>query len=175
MSQIIENLIDASALTQNRQGQSCGSRSISRNEEENQHLRSQLSQLQVKLTNSRKRFVFQGSLSKMNQWFCESLYLSYEQWWPGTRGMNKPPIWPLTNLFVEPGIPILNNVLRAHQDYHISFTSSSDPSQGQWGEQLVTMMFSFLKTIRIQGENVVEELFNLLATMERSPPTSQQS
>ena len=35
------------------------------------------------------------------------------------------------------------------------------------GAQLVTMMFSFLATMRLQGMNAVAELFNHL---ERSPP-----
>jgi len=32
------------------------------------------------------------------------------------------------------------------------------------------MMFSFLETMRILALNAVAELFNLMATLERSPP-----
>lgn len=41
--------------------------------------------------------------------------------------------------------------------------------RSHWGSQLVAMMFSFLETMRLQGKNAVEELFNLLA-FGRSPP-----
>lgn len=36
-------------------------------------------------------------------------------------------------------------------------------ARSHWGGQLVAMMFSFLETMRLQGKNAVEELFNLLA------------
>jgi len=46
----------------------------------------------------------------------------------------------------------------------------SGGARSHWGAQLVTMMFSFLETMRLQGKNAVAELFNLLAILERSPP-----
>ena len=45
----------------------------------------------------------------------------------------------------------------------------SGKARSHWGGQLVAMMFSFLETMRLQGKNAVEELFNLLA-FGRSPP-----
>jgi hypothetical protein len=45
----------------------------------------------------------------------------------------------------------------------------SGGARSHWGGQLVAMMFSFLETMRLQGKNAVEELFNLLA-FGRSPP-----
>ena len=45
----------------------------------------------------------------------------------------------------------------------------SGGARSHWGGQLVAMIFSFLETMRLQGKNAVEELFNLLAG-ERSPP-----
>jgi len=45
----------------------------------------------------------------------------------------------------------------------------SGGARSHWGGQLVAMFFSFLETMRLQGKNAVEELFNLLAG-ERSPP-----
>ena len=44
----------------------------------------------------------------------------------------------------------------------------SGGARSHWGGQLVAMMFSFLETMRLQGKNSVEELFNLLATMGRA-------
>jgi cell division septum initiation protein DivIVA len=43
-------------------------------------------------------------------------------------------------------------------------------ARSAWGGQLVSLMFSFLETMRLQGKNAVEELFNRLAGGERSPP-----
>lgn len=272
----------------------------------------------------------QGSLSKMHQWFCESLYPSYEQWWqyiqqPGVRCADETSyrldgvnywLWIATSdevcvmflaptrsskevksllgedfegilssdcwsayspqnakakqkclahigrdlaalttsnfaanrLFAERVTPILDSARQAHQDYHAGkvtlnqlqnhrlivevelsdvldnppkkdwpadaqtlanrltrywsdwFTfltypevkpDNNDAERGlrpvvihrkvsggarsHWGGQLVAMMFSFLETMRLQGKNAVEELFQLLVTMGRSPPIPQQS
>ena len=46
-------------------------------------------------------------------------------------------------------------------------------ARSQWGGQLVALMFSFLETTRLQGQNAVEELFSLLANAGRSPPLIQ--
>jgi hypothetical protein len=49
----------------------------------------------------------------------------------------------------------------------------SGGARSHWGAQLVTMMFSFLETMRLQGKNAVEELFHLMSNLERSPPQVQ--
>ncbi len=46
----------------------------------------------------------------------------------------------------------------------------SGGARSHWGGQLVAMMFSFLETMRLQGQNPVEELFERLVNVERSPP-----
>jgi transposase len=43
-------------------------------------------------------------------------------------------------------------------------------ARSAWGGQVVAIMFSCLETMRLQGKNAVEELFNRLAGEERSPP-----
>jgi hypothetical protein len=48
---------------------------------------------------------------------------------------------------------------------------TSGGARSAWGGQLVSLMFSFLETMRLQGKNAVDELFNLLAGAERSPPS----
>jgi transposase len=47
---------------------------------------------------------------------------------------------------------------------------TSGGARSAWGGQLVSLMFSFLETMRLQGKNAVAELFNLLAGVERAPP-----
>lgn len=47
---------------------------------------------------------------------------------------------------------------------------TSGGARSVWGGQLVSLMFSFLETMRLQGKNAVDELFNVLAGVERSPP-----
>lgn len=47
---------------------------------------------------------------------------------------------------------------------------ASGGARSHWGAQLVAMMFSFLETMRLQGKNPVEELFECLADVGRSPP-----
>lgn len=47
---------------------------------------------------------------------------------------------------------------------------TSGGARSAWGGQLVSLMFSFLETMRLQGKNAVVELFNLLAGVERAPP-----
>ena len=47
----------------------------------------------------------------------------------------------------------------------------SGGARSHWGGQLVAMMFSFLETIRLQGKNPVEELFNRLVNVNCSPPS----
>jgi len=271
----------------------------------------------------------QGSLAKMHQWFCESLYPSYEQWWeliqqPGVRCVDETGyrlngvnywLWVATSpqacvLFLAPtrssaevksllgedfnGIlssdcwsayspvpakakqkclahierelkaletsprganrqfaqqvfPVLHSARQAHRDFHsgqlsreqlaehrvrveaqLAFVLGHPPAGGwaadsqnltnrfrkhwsdwftfltypevkpdnndaeralrpvvvhrkvsggarsHWGGQLVAMIFSFLETMRLQGKNAVEELFNLLAG-ERSPPQTDFS
>lgn len=49
----------------------------------------------------------------------------------------------------------------------------SGGARSHWGAQLVTMMFSFLETMRLQGKNAVAELFHLMTNLERSPPLLQ--
>ena len=51
----------------------------------------------------------------------------------------------------------------------------SGGARSHWGGQLVAMMFSFLETMRLQGKNAMQELFNLLANVGRSPPQLQTS
>lgn len=48
-------------------------------------------------------------------------------------------------------------------------------ARSHWGGQLIALMFSFLETMRLQGENAVEVLFSLLANAGRSPPMLQAS
>jgi transposase len=272
----------------------------------------------------------QGSLSKMHQWFCQSLYPSYQQWWqliqqPGVRcldetsyrldgvnywlwvatatdvcvmflaptrssaevksllgenfdGILSSDCWSAYNpvqtnakqkclahigrelnaltrsdfasnrLFAQQVSPIFESARQAHRDYHAGqltleqlqnhrfiveaqlaqildnppasgwaddaqtlanrftrywsdwFTFLSHPevkpdnndaeralrpvvihrkvtggARSQWGGQLVAMMFSFLETTRLQGNNAVEALFSLLANAGRSPPLLQAS
>lgn len=49
----------------------------------------------------------------------------------------------------------------------------SGGARSHWGGQLVAMMFSFLETMRLQGKNAVEELFNRLAHGGLPPPESE--
>ncbi|MGB8702659.1 MAG: IS66 family transposase [Thermosynechococcaceae cyanobacterium] len=267
----------------------------------------------------------QGSLAKMHQWFCRSLYPSYEQWWgliqtPGVRCVDETSyrlngvnywLWVATSpevcvlffaptrssaevksllgedfsgilssdcwsaygpqsaeakqkclahigrelkalegsliaanrIFAQQVFPILEQARQAHRDYHAGqltleqlqhhrlvaeaqleqvlthppkggwaddaqtlanrfrrhwpewFTFLSHPevkpdnndaerslrpvvvhrkmsggSRSHWGSQLVAMMFSFLETMRLQGKNAMEALFNLLANEGRPPP-----
>lgn len=49
----------------------------------------------------------------------------------------------------------------------------SGGARSYWGGQLVAMMFSFLETMRLQGENAVSALAALLVQAERSPPLLQ--
>ncbi len=267
----------------------------------------------------------QGSLAKMHQWFCESLYPSYEQWWgwiqqPGVRCVDETSyrldgvtywMWIATSkevcilllaptrssqevkamlgenfegilssdcwsayspqpaqakqkclahierelkaletsnreanrVFAQQVFPILHRARQMHRDYHagqvthtqleqhrliaeaeLSTVIESPPEGGwaadaqtlakrfrrhwsewftflthpevkpdnndaerglrpvvihrkvsggarsHWGGQLVAMMFSFLETMRLQVKNPVEELFDLLASVGRSPP-----
>lgn len=46
----------------------------------------------------------------------------------------------------------------------------SGGARSDWGGQLVAMMFSFLETMRLQGQNALTELFALLTSMGREPP-----
>ncbi|MCM1984609.1 IS66 family transposase [Lyngbya confervoides] len=46
----------------------------------------------------------------------------------------------------------------------------SGGARSHWGGQLVAMMFSFLETMRLQGKNAVQELFNLLSSSGLPPP-----
>jgi hypothetical protein len=43
-------------------------------------------------------------------------------------------------------------------------------ARSDWGAQLVAMMFSFLESMRRQGGNVVDQLFELIASSGCSPP-----
>ncbi|ASC70529.1 hypothetical protein XM38_014680 [Halomicronema hongdechloris C2206] len=43
-------------------------------------------------------------------------------------------------------------------------------ARSDWGAQLVAMMFSFLESMRRQGENAVDRLFELIASSGCSPP-----
>jgi transposase len=46
----------------------------------------------------------------------------------------------------------------------------SGGSRSDWGAQLVTQMFSFLETMRLQGSDVIAQLCELLSLAGRSPP-----
>ncbi len=46
----------------------------------------------------------------------------------------------------------------------------SGGARSDWGGRLVAQMFSFLETMRLQGANAVEALFEKLALASRSPP-----
>jgi transposase len=46
----------------------------------------------------------------------------------------------------------------------------SGGARSHWGGQLVAMMFSFLETMRLQGNNPVAELFERLVNVGRAPP-----
>lgn len=43
-------------------------------------------------------------------------------------------------------------------------------ARGDWGAQLVAIMFSCLASMRRQGKNAVDHLFELVAASGRSPP-----
>ena len=47
----------------------------------------------------------------------------------------------------------------------------SGGARSDWGAQLVVMMFSFLESMRRQGKNAVDHLFELIASSGCSPPT----
>jgi hypothetical protein len=46
----------------------------------------------------------------------------------------------------------------------------SGGARSDWGGELVAQMFSFLETMRLQGENPITELCQLLSLAGRSPP-----
>ncbi len=46
----------------------------------------------------------------------------------------------------------------------------SGTARSNWGAKLVAQMFSFLETMRLQGANAVEALFEKLSLASRSPP-----
>lgn len=46
----------------------------------------------------------------------------------------------------------------------------SGGARSDWGAKLVAQMFSFLDTIRLQGENARASLCELLSLVGRSPP-----
>jgi hypothetical protein len=46
----------------------------------------------------------------------------------------------------------------------------SGGARSDWGAELVTQMFSFLETMRLQGENAIVQLCELLSLAGRSPP-----
>lgn len=46
----------------------------------------------------------------------------------------------------------------------------SGGARSDWGAQLVAMMFSFLESMRLQGKNAVDHLFELIASSGCSPP-----
>lgn len=48
----------------------------------------------------------------------------------------------------------------------------SGTARSDWGGRLVAQMFSFLETMRLQGANAVETLFEKLSLTGRSPPES---
>ncbi len=43
-------------------------------------------------------------------------------------------------------------------------------ARSDWGAQLVAQMFSFLETVRLQGEEAIAQLYQLLCLAGRSPP-----
>jgi hypothetical protein len=46
----------------------------------------------------------------------------------------------------------------------------SGGARSDWGAQLVAQMFSFLETMRLQGNNAYAQLCELLSLAGRSPP-----
>ena len=46
-------------------------------------------------------------------------------------------------------------------------------ARSDWGGQLVAQMFSFLETVRLQGEEAIAQLYQLLCLAGRSPPGLQ--
>ena len=46
----------------------------------------------------------------------------------------------------------------------------SGGARSDWGAELVTQMFSFLETMRLQGNNAITQLCELLSLAGRSPP-----
>ena len=87
--------------------------------------------------------------------------------------------WLCQEYFVEYvlGVPISQGSLAKMQRW---FQESLEPSYQQWlsyggarsdwGAQLVAQMFSFLETMRLQGNNAIAELCELLSLAGRSPP-----
>lgn len=51
----------------------------------------------------------------------------------------------------------------------------SGGARSDWGGRLVAQMFSFLETVRLQGGNAVEKLFETLSMAGRSPPELQST
>ncbi len=51
----------------------------------------------------------------------------------------------------------------------------SGTARSDWGGRLVAQMFSFLETMRLQGANAVEALFEKLGSFGRSPPESHST
>lgn len=51
----------------------------------------------------------------------------------------------------------------------------SGGARSDWGGHLVAQMFSFLETVRLQGKDAITELFELLASAGRSPPSLQST
>lgn len=49
----------------------------------------------------------------------------------------------------------------------------SGGARSDWGAQLVAQMFSFLETVRLQGEEAIAQLYQLLCLAGRSPPGLQ--
>ena len=46
----------------------------------------------------------------------------------------------------------------------------SGGARSDWGAELVTQMFSFLETMRLQGQNAIVQLWELFSLAGRSPP-----
>jgi transposase len=46
----------------------------------------------------------------------------------------------------------------------------SGGARSDWGAQLVAQMFSFLETMRLQGDDVISQLCELLSLAGRAPP-----
>ncbi len=49
----------------------------------------------------------------------------------------------------------------------------SGGARSDWGAQLVAQMFSFLETVRLQGQEAIAQLYQLLCLAGRSPPGLQ--
>ena len=80
--------------------------------------------------------------------------------------LSQPEVNPDNNDAVRVAAPLEQRGLRPVV-IHRKVTGGA---RSDWGAQLVAMMFSFLESMRHQGKNAVDHLFELIASSGCSPP-----